>query len=124
MNATQPCASTIPQTRRQWFGVALAISLTSCVHTRVPRSLCEQPAAIEGHLDPAAPGVIVIVRAKADLGALVARLASTYNIDVSVLQTLHGFTVHTVTDDTVAHLRCEPDIESVAYNELLKHVTL
>jgi hypothetical protein len=124
MNATQPCAPTIPQARRQWFAVALAISLTSCVHTGPPGSLCEQPAAVEGHLDSAAPGTIVIVRENANVAAVAARLTKTYHIELTVLRTLHGFTVQTVTDEMVASLRCEPDIESISYDQLLHNVTL
>jgi hypothetical protein len=124
MHATQSCAPTIAQTRTQWFAVALAISLTSCAHAGVPLSLCAHPAAVEGHLDPAAPGAIVIVRRNADLDAVTARLTDTYHIELTVVRTVHGFTVRTVTDEMVARLRCEPDVESVAYNQLIKHVTM
>jgi hypothetical protein len=65
-----------------------------------------------------------MVRQNADVAAAAARLAETYHIDPGVVRSLHGFTVQEVTDAIVARLRCEPEIESISYDQRLHNVTL
>ena len=110
--------------RPWWLALLLASAVSACVHPGLPPSLCEHPAPVGGHADPAAPGVIMIIRDDADLYALAARLKQTYNIDVSVVPSQHQFMLRSITDTVVTHLRCEPDIQSIVYNQVLKHVTL
>jgi hypothetical protein len=94
--------------------------LSACATRRASSPLsaadCPHPARIEGHLNPAMPNVIALVRTEADVFTVSARIASTYPVHLRVLNSIHMLVLDGVTKALVERLRCEPDIELLSYD--------
>ncbi len=72
--------------------------------------------ADRGHLNPAMPNVIALVRKEADVFALSARIAGCYPVHLRVMDSIHMLVLNDITRSLVERLRCEPDIEGLSYD--------
>jgi hypothetical protein len=81
-------------------------------------AVCEHPAKLENRYDPAAPRCFVIVSADKDVKAVAARVGEKFHLQPALLTLVHGFVLSGVTEDLVAQLRCEPDVEVVGYDAI------
>ncbi|HXW74891.1 MAG TPA: hypothetical protein VEK10_08770 [Steroidobacteraceae bacterium] len=79
---------------------------------------CEHPAKLENQYNPAAPSCFVIVRADRDLKAVAARVEKQYHVKPALMSLSHGFVLSSVTEDVVAQLRCDTDIEMIGYDAI------
>lgn len=79
---------------------------------------CEHPAKLENQYNPAAPSCFVIVRAGRDVQAVAARVAQKYHVQPALMSLSHGFVLSKVTEDVVAQLRCDTDIEMIGYDAI------
>ena len=100
--------------------MGIALVLSACATRRAPpppsAADCPHPARIEGHLNPAMPNVIVLLRQDADIFTVSVRLASTYSVHFRMLEALHMLVLYGVTKALVERLRCESDIEQLSYD--------
>lgn len=101
-----------------WIGIALVLS--ACATRRTPpppyAADCPHPARMEGHLNPAMPNVIALVRKEADVFAVSARIAGSYPVHLRVLDSIHMLVLNDITKSLVERLRCEADIEGLSYD--------
>jgi len=81
-------------------------------------AVCEHPAKVENRYNPAAPRCYVIVSAAKDVKAVAARVQQKYHLQPALMSLSHGFVLSGVTEDLVAQLRCEPDVEVVGYDAI------
>jgi len=81
---------------------------------------CEHPAKLENQYDPATPSCFVIVRADRDVKEVAARVAQRYHVQPTLMSLSHGFVLSRVTQDLVAQLRCDADIEMIGYDALTR----
>jgi len=79
---------------------------------------CEHPAKLENQYNPAVPSCFVIVRADRDVKEVAARVAHKFHVQPSIMSLSHGFVLSPVTEDLVAQLRCDTDIEMIGYDAI------
>jgi hypothetical protein len=77
---------------------------------------CEHPAKLENQYNPAVPSCFVIVRAGRDVKAVAARVAQKFHVQPAIMSLSHGFVLSPVTEDLVAQLRCDTDVEMIGYD--------
>ncbi|HUJ52506.1 MAG TPA: hypothetical protein VLX08_03040 [Steroidobacteraceae bacterium] len=81
---------------------------------------CEHPAKVENQFNPAAPSCFVIVRADRDVKAVAARVEKQYHVKPALMSLSHGFVLSPVSEDVVAQLRCDTDIEMIGYDAITR----
>ena len=79
---------------------------------------CEHPAKVENQYNPSVPSCFVIVRADRDVKKVAARVAQKFHVQPSLMSLSHGFVLSPVTEDLVAQLRCDTDIEMIGYDAI------
>lgn len=78
---------------------------------------CEQPARLEGEFNARTPGVTIeFKRSVQDAAAAAKALASKYSFRITTQFSWGGIYVWSISAETIAALRCEPDIEMIEYN--------
>ena len=80
---------------------------------------CAEPARLEGQFDPAAPHLVVVLKADVQNSQAVAvALSRKYGFSLRwVFRTLKGFAASLLTPAELARLRCEPEVEVVSYDQ-------
>jgi len=81
---------------------------------------CEHPAKLENQFNPAAPSCFVIVRADRDVKAVAARVEKQYHVKPALMSLSHGFVLAPISEDVVAKLRCDTDIEMIGYDAITR----
>jgi hypothetical protein len=81
---------------------------------------CEHPAKLENQYNPAAPSCFVIVRADRDVKAVAARVEKQFHVKPALMSLSHGFVLSPVTEEVVAQLRCDSDIEMIGYDAITR----
>lgn len=109
------------------MGASVLASLGGCnappssPHAAIVRPKCRAPVYLDDTGGPVAPGFIVALQDTVNTPVEAARLAEKYAFTpTAVLTAVHMVITPTVSDTTVAALRCEPTVISVSYNYLIK----
>ncbi len=94
-----------------------AASIGGCGEASGPPGLCEDPAPLNGSLDPAAPGVIVMYGEGTDAAAVTSRLAERYDFTPRHVWSagVLGFSAE-LSPTGLEGVRCESRVASVSYN--------
>lgn len=94
-------------------------AVPSSPYALLVRPRCRTPAPLEGTYDPRAPGFIVQLHDTVNVALEAARLAQAYAFTpTSVLTSVHMVTTPALSDTTVAALRCEATVVSVAHDAI------
>jgi hypothetical protein len=105
----------------------MLLSVSGCAETgpyRDMRPSCKAPARLQGHFDSRAPGFVIELRPTADASSVADDLATRYGFPVRPLYPADSLIITTgsMTPRAVAALRCDPAVETISHEVILKHV--
>ena len=79
---------------------------------------CTHPATVDGHFDPKAPNLTVLVRNGFEPRATAELLAQKYHLTLAWVYTyaLRGFAIKDIDVSLIPKLQCEPSIELLSFD--------
>ena len=79
---------------------------------------CAQPARLENHFE-GSPYITVVLKPSAkDRQSVVRGLSRKYGFQIiAVYHAVNGFTVSLLSPEEIAKLRCEPEVDTVTYDQ-------
>jgi hypothetical protein len=103
------------------FPEAMAAVPTRVDHPKIVQPSCNAPAPLGASYQPEAAGYIVVVRGgPTEISDIATTLAKRYGFTIEELaHDLRMFYIPSISQDALAKLRCEAQIESLWYNAVI-----
>ena len=91
----------------------------ACADVRTVESqtpACSNPAKLEGHRNPKAPGVFIAFKPGVEPIAATARMAKKYHFSTASQYSWGTIFTNDLDLNSIPSIRCEPDVEYVEFN--------
>jgi hypothetical protein len=80
---------------------------------------CSNPARLEGHRDPRAPGVFIAFKSGVDPIAAAARMVRKYHFNTATQYSWGSVFSSDLDPKFIPSIRCEPDVEYLEFNAVI-----
>jgi len=79
---------------------------------------CSDPARLEGHQDPKAPGVFIAFKPSVEPIAAAKRMAQKYHFNTTIQYSWGTIFTRNLDLNLIPSVRCEPDVDYVEFNAM------